>query len=29
MAEANGCIVVTDNERDFAGIETINPLRAA
>ena len=26
-AEANGCIVVTDNERDFAGIESVNPLR--
>jgi len=29
VAEANGCIVVTDNEKDFAGIETINPLRGA
>jgi predicted nucleic acid-binding protein len=27
VAEANGCIVVTDNEKDFAGIEVINPLR--
>ena len=27
VAEANGCIVVTDNERHFAGIETVNPLR--
>ena len=26
-AEANDCIVVTDNERDFAGVECINPLR--
>jgi predicted nucleic acid-binding protein len=26
-AEAFGCIVVTDNERDFAGIEIVNPLR--
>jgi toxin FitB len=26
-AEANGCIVVTDNERDFAGVGSINPLR--
>ena len=26
-AESNGCIVVTDNERDFAGVECINPLR--
>ena len=28
-AEANACIVVTDNERDFAGVETINPMREA
>lgn len=27
VAEANGCLVVTDNERDFAGIELINPIR--
>ena len=27
VAEANGCTVVTDNEKDFVGIETINPLR--
>lgn len=27
VAQANDCIVVTDNERDFAGIEVINPLR--
>ena len=27
IAEANGYIVVTDNEKDFADIETINPLR--
>jgi toxin FitB len=26
-AEANSCIVVTDNERDFAGIDIVNPLR--
>ena len=26
-ADANDCIVVTDNERDFAGVECINPLR--
>jgi predicted nucleic acid-binding protein len=26
-AESNGCIVVTDNERDFAGIEIVNPPR--
>ena len=27
IAQANGCIVVTDNEKDFVGIEMINPLR--
>lgn len=27
IAEANGCVVVTGNERDFAGIDIINPLR--
>lgn len=27
IAEANGCVVVTDNERDFPGVETINPVR--
>ena len=29
VADANGCVVVTDNERDFAGIQVVNPLRAA
>lgn len=29
VAQSNGCIVVTDNERDFQGIEIINPLRAS
>jgi predicted nucleic acid-binding protein len=29
IAQANGCVVVTDNERDFHGIEIINPLRAS
>ena len=28
IAEANTCIVVTDNERDFEGIQTLNPSRA-
>ena len=28
VAEANACVVVTDNERDFAGTEIINPLRS-
>lgn len=27
VAEANRCFVVTDNEKDFAGIEIVNPLR--
>lgn len=26
-AQANGCIVVTDNERDFREIELVNPVR--
>ncbi|WP_222418753.1 PIN domain-containing protein [Rhizobium leguminosarum] len=27
VAEANGCIVVTDNEKDFDGLDNVNPLR--
>src|SRR6476620_7693623 len=27
-AEANDCVVVTDNEKDFAGLNSVNPLRA-
>jgi predicted nucleic acid-binding protein len=27
VAEANGCVVVTDNEKDFTGIKVLNPLR--
>lgn len=27
IAEAENCIVVTDNARDFAGMEIINPMR--
>lgn len=27
VAGANDCVVVTDNERDFVGLETINPVR--
>jgi predicted nucleic acid-binding protein len=27
VAEANRCIVVSDNERDFAGVPVVNPLR--
>ena len=26
-AEANDCVVVTDNERDFAGLAFLNPMR--
>ena len=29
VAEANDCIVVTDNEKDFDGVKVVNPLRAA
>jgi toxin FitB len=29
IAEANGCLVVTDNERHFSGVEFLNPLREA
>jgi toxin FitB len=28
VADANGCVIVTDNERDFAGLAIVNPLRA-
>jgi predicted nucleic acid-binding protein len=27
IAEANGCVLVTDNERDFTGLKFVNPLR--
>jgi hypothetical protein len=27
IAEANGCLVVTDNEKDFTGVKFVNPLR--
>jgi predicted nucleic acid-binding protein len=27
LAEVNRCVVVTDNEKDFGGIEIINPIR--
>jgi len=26
VAGANDCVIVTDNERDFQGLEIINPL---
>jgi predicted nucleic acid-binding protein len=29
IAEANDCVVVTDNEKDFAGLGFVNPVRAA
>ena len=28
VAEVNDCVVVTDNEKDFAGTETFNPMRS-
>ncbi len=27
VAEANDCMIVTDNERDFTGLQIVNPLR--
>ena len=27
VAEVNDCVVVTDNERDFRGLQIVNPLR--
>jgi predicted nucleic acid-binding protein len=27
IAEANDCILVTDNEKHFAGLKFINPMR--
>jgi toxin FitB len=29
IAEANDCVVATDNEKDFTGLKYVNPLRAA
>jgi toxin FitB len=29
VAEANDCILVTDNEKHFAGLKFINPMRAS
>ena len=29
IAEANGCTVATDNEKDFAGLKIVNPMRQA
>lgn len=28
VAEANDCVIVTENEKDFAGLKIVNPLRA-
>jgi hypothetical protein len=28
VGEANDCIVVTSNEKDFTGLKFINPLRS-
>lgn len=28
VAEANECVIVTENERDFTGLNAVNPLRA-
>lgn len=29
IAEANDCVVVTDNEKDFTGLRLVNPLRGS
>lgn len=29
VAAANQCVVVTDNDKDFAGIQIVNPIRGA
>lgn len=29
VAEANECVVVTDNEKDFEDVQIINPLRSS
>jgi predicted nucleic acid-binding protein len=29
VAEAHGCIIVTENEKDFQDVAVINPMRAA
>jgi len=28
VAETNDCVIVTENERDFAGLKFVNPLRS-
>jgi len=29
VAQANGCVIVTDNEKHFCGLDILNPLRPA
>jgi predicted nucleic acid-binding protein len=29
VAGANDCVVVTDNEKDFSGLQIVNPMRGA
>ncbi len=29
VAAINACVVVTDNEKDFAGLQIVNPMRGA
>jgi predicted nucleic acid-binding protein len=29
IAEANDCVVATQNEKDFAGVKIVNPLRGS
>ncbi|CCV12823.1 PilT protein domain protein [Mesorhizobium sp. STM 4661] len=29
VAGANECVLVTDNEKDFAGLKVVNPIRGA
>jgi toxin FitB len=29
VAEANGCVIVTDNEKHFSGLDFLNPLRTS
>jgi hypothetical protein len=29
VADANECVVVTENEKDFAGLQVVNPMRGA
>ena len=29
IAQVHDCVIVTDNEKDFAGLKIVNPLRAA